>query len=254
LGTIAGYFAWQVPNFVMARLPRLVVPNQPHHIIQSGNDCQVVFRDPDDYVAFLGWLRDAARQFKIAIHAYVLMPNHVHLLVSPSDSTGLGRMMQWVGRHYVPYFNVKYHRTGTLWQGRYKATVIESEQYFLLCSRYIESNPVRTGLVAVPEDYPWSSFAHHAGIKADPLITDHPIFWALGNTPFDREASYKALMEQGIGARDVEALTQATLKGWALGSETFQKLLAKQIGRRVRPAKRGRPQKSQAVQVGQRTS
>ena len=232
----------------MARLPRLVVPHQPHHIIQSGNDRQIIFRDPDDHVVFLGWLREAARQFKVAIHAYVLMPNHLHLLVSPSDSTGLGRMMQWVGRHYVPYFNAKYMRSGTLWQGRYKAAVIDSEQYFLTCSRYIESNPVRAGLASAPEDYPWSSFAHHVGIRPDPLITDHRVFWALGNTPFDREASYRTLMEQGLSGREVDALTQATLKGWPLGSEEFKVLLAKQVGRRVRPAKRGRPLKSKTLE------
>ncbi|RZI44939.1 transposase [Herbaspirillum sp. HC18] len=227
----------------MARLPRLVVPNQPHHIIQSGNDRQTVFRDTDDYATFLGWLREAAKQFKVAIHAYVLMPSHLHLLVSPSDGGGLGRMMQWVGRHYVPYFNAKYQRSGTLWQGRYRATVIESEKYFLLCSRYIESNPARAGLVSAPEEYPWSSIRHHLGIKPDPLITDHPVFWALGNTPFDREASYKALMTQELSANEIEALTQATLKGWPLGSDHFKAVLAKQMSRRVVPAKRGRPAK-----------
>ncbi len=232
----------------MARLPRLVVPNQPHHIIQRGNDQNTIFRDADDYIAFLRWLREAAKQFNVAIHAYALMPTHLHLLVSPSDSAGLGRMMQWVGRHYVPYFNEKYKRAGTLWQGRYKAVVIDFERYFLLCSRYIELNPVRVGLASAPEDYPWSSFAHHAGIKPDPVITDHPIFWALGNTPFDREASYKALVEQGVSEREVEMLTQATLKGWPLGSENFKALLAKQVGRRVHPAKRGRPRKSQEVE------
>lgn len=231
-------------EFNMARLPRLVVPNQPHHIIQSGNDRQTVFRDADDYLAFLRWLREAARQFKVAIHAYVLMPNHVHLLASPSDSEGLGKMMQWVGRHYVPYFNARYGRTGTLWQGRYKAAVIDSEPYFLLCSRYIESNPVRAGIAASPSDYSWSSFAHHAGIRPDSVITDHPLFWALGNTPFEREAAYKALMDQGLGSAEVETLTHAALKGWPLGSDHFRTQLAKQVNRRVAPAKRGRPQKA----------
>ena len=228
----------------MARLPRLVVPNQPHHVIQRGNDRQTIFRETEDYAAFLGWLREAARQFKVAIHAYVLLPDHLHLLVSPSDDTGLGKMMQWVGRHYVPYFNGKYRRTGTLWQGRYRATVIDSEQYFLLCSRYIESHPVRAALVSAPEDYPWSSIAHHIGAKHDSLITDHPVFWALGNTPFDREANYKALMELGISQREADALTEATLKGWPLGSDRFKAALAKQVSRRVTPAKRGRPRKA----------
>lgn len=227
----------------MARLPRLVVPNQAHHVIQSGNDRQAIFRDADDYAAFLGWLREAARQFRVAVHAYVLMPTHLHLLASPQDSVGLARMMQWVGRHYVPYFNAKYQRAGTLWQGRYKATVIDAERYFLPCSRYIELNPVRSGLVATPADHPWSSFAHHVGTKPDPVITDHAIYWALGNTPFEREAAYQRLMEQRPGIDETSALTEATLKGWPLGSDKFKALLEKQTNRRASPAKRGRPAK-----------
>lgn len=227
----------------MARLPRLIVPHQLHHVAQIGNDHQAIFRDPDDYAVFLGWLREAARQFKVAIHTYILMPAHVHLLGTPSDSIGLGRMMQWVGRHYVPYFNSKYGRTGTLWQGRYKATVIEAEPYFLIFSRYIELNPLRAGLATSPDEYLWSSYAHHAGIKPDSLITDHPVYWALGNTPFDREAAYRAMMEQGISQREIDVLTDAMRKGWPLGSESFKALLSKQVSRRVSPAKRGRPQK-----------
>lgn len=167
----------------MARLPRLVVPGQPHHVIQRGNDRQPIFHDEQDYSAFLKWLREAAKIFKIAIHAYVLMPNHIHLLVTPADTVGLGKLMQWVGRYYVPYFNQRYSRVGTLWQGRYRATVIDSEKYFLTCSRYIELNPLRAGMVERPDQYVWSSYVHHAGIKSDPYITDHPLYWALGNTP-----------------------------------------------------------------------
>jgi len=232
----------------MARLPRLVVPHQPHHIIQRGNDKQTIFRDTEDYTSFLAWLKEAARHFKLAVHAYALLPDHLHLLVTPSDDAGLGKMMQWIGRHYVPYFNGKYQRTGTLWQGRYRATVIDSEQYFLLCSRYIESHPVRAGLAASPEDYPWTSIAHHIGVKPDPLITDHPVYWALGNTPFDREASYKSLLDLGISQREAEVVTEATLKGWPLGSEKFKAALAKQVNRRVEPAKRGRPRRTDSDQ------
>jgi len=225
----------------MARLPRLVVPNQPHHVIQQGNDLQIIFRDADDYLAFINWLRDASRQFKVAVHAYVLMTNHLHLLATPSDEQGLSKMMQWIGRHYVPYFNRKYGRTGTLWQGRYKATVIEADHYLMTCCRYIETNPVRSGLVASAGDYSWSSYPHHIGLKSDPVITDHPLYWALGNTPFDREIAYKALIEQGVNEDDVAALTEATLKGWAIGSERFKSLLERQTLRRVRKSKRGRP-------------
>jgi putative transposase len=227
----------------MARLPRLVVPHQPHHIIQRGNDRQLIFRDEADHQAFLKWLREAAKQFQVAIHAYVLMPNHVHLLATPLDSIGLGRMMQWIGRYYVPYFNLKYERVGTLWQGRYKATVIDSERYFMSCSRYIELNPVRAGIVLLPEEYPWSSYAHHVGAKPDPLITDHALYWALANTPFGREAAYRSLVEQGLTSAEVAEISSATLKGWALGSDKFKARLEKEANRRVQPGKRGRPTK-----------
>lgn len=227
----------------MARLPRLVVPHQPHHIIQRGNDRQPIFHDTEDYEVFLGHLREAAKSYQVAIHAYVLMTNHIHLLASPSDKTGLSRMMQWVGRHYVPYFNRKYGRTGTLWEGRYRGTVIDAERYFLICSRYIELNPVRAGIVVDPAEYPWSSYPHHAGIKPDGLITDHPLYWALGNTPFDREMAYKELMQQGVAENEAKDLLNATLKGWVWGSDAFKKGLERQVDRRISPASRGRPMK-----------
>jgi putative transposase len=227
----------------MARLPRLVVPHQLHHVIQLGNDGQAFFRDDEDYAAFLRWLREASRQFKVAIHAYVLLPNQLDLLLTPSDAPGLGRLMQWVGRHYVPYFNRKYHRSGTLWQGRYKATVVDAEQYFSTCCRYIELMPVQLGIAGGPADYKWSSYAHHAGVRPDPVIIDHPLYWALGNTPFDREIAYKHLLEQALTIGEVDLVRDATLKGWALGSEAFKDRLAKNINRRVSPAKPGRPSK-----------
>jgi putative transposase len=225
----------------MARLPRLIVPNHPHHIIQRGAGRHPVFQDLADYELFLRYLGESAKAFKVAIHAYVLMNNHVHLLASPSDRTGLAQMMQWIGRHYVPYFNRKYGRVGTLWQGRYKTAVVDSERYFLICSRYIELNPVRAGIVSRPADYPWSSYRHHTGARHEPLITDHPLYWQLGNTPFAREAAYRQLVEQSASPKEVELITQATLKGWAIGTSMFKEQLEKQVDRRVSPAKRGRP-------------
>jgi putative transposase len=225
----------------MARLPRIVVPHQPHYVTQAGNGRQTVFADTDDYLAFLQWLRDAAKQFKVAIHAYALLPERIALLASPTDATGLGRMMQWVGRHYVPYFNAKYQRAGTLWQGRYRAAVIDAPQYLLLCSRFIELDPIRSGVASHPADYPWSSCAHHVGAKSDALITDHSLYWGLGNTPFDRELAYRAMLENGLTAREAETLAEAGQKGWPLGSEKFKESLARQLSRRVSPAKRGRP-------------
>lgn len=228
----------------MARLPRLVIPFQPHHIINRGVDRQPIFREEADYLAFLNWLGQAAKQFKVALHAYVLMGNHVHLLASPVDSEGLGKMMQWVGRFYVPWFNHKYQRTGTLFQGRFKASVVDSERWFMACSRYIEQNPVRAGMVVEPGAYRWSSYAHHVGLQNDPLITDHPLYWALGNTPFEREAQYQQLLQHSPAADEIGALNQAVLKGWALGSERFKHNLEQRTARRVGPARRGRPAKA----------
>lgn len=231
----------------MARLPRLVVPHQPHHVIQIGNNGQQIVKEAADYAAFLGWLHDAAKQFKVAIHAYALLPNQMDLLATPSDMAGLGRLMQWVSRYYVPYFNRKYNRSGTLWQGRYKAAVIDADRYFMTCSRYIELIPVQFGLAATPADYDWSSYAHHTGAKLDSLVIDHPLYWALGNTPFDREVAYKALSEQALTAEEIHLLKDMTPKGWALGSEKFKAGLAKNVGRRVSPAKRGRPPKHKSL-------
>jgi putative transposase len=230
----------------MARLPRLVVPHLPHHIIQNAIDSLAVFRDADDYNAFLKWLREAARQFKVAIHAYVLLPAQIQLLASPTDETGLARMMQWLGRHYVPYYNAKYFRAGPLWQGRYRATLIEAEQYFLPSCLYIENMPVRAGLAAAAMDYAWSSNLHHIGGKPDSLITDHGIYWGLGNTPFAREAAYRRLMEQGLTTLQLQLFDAAIHKGWPLGSDAFKQALTKKVTRRVIPGRRGRPKKQLA--------
>ena len=233
----------------MARLSRLVVPLQAHHILQRGHDRQPIFRDADDFQCFLGWLREAAKLYSVALHAYVLMPDHLHLLATPHDAIGLGRMMQWIGRHYVPYFNRKYQRAGTLWQGRFKASVVEPHRYLMLCSRYIELNPVRAGLAASAADYPWSSYAHHVGIRSDPMITDHAMFWALGNTPFQREQVYRQFLEEVPPAAEIALLNQSLLKGWALGSDAFKHGLEQRTAQRVAPARRGRPRKAAAVRA-----
>lgn len=228
----------------MARLPRLIVPSQPHHVIQRGAGQQPTFIDADDHRTFLEHLKTSTKKFNVALHAYVLMSNHLHLLATPAESTGLAKMMQWIGRYYVPYFNQKYGRTGTLWQGRYKTAVIDSERYFLTCSRYIEMNPVRAGLVAAPGSYLWSSYHHHVGERQDALISDHPLYWALGNTPFAREAAYRQLIEQALPKDDVAILTNSTLKGWAVGSDEFKAGLERKTLQRVQPAKRGRPMRN----------
>jgi putative transposase len=230
----------------MARLSRLVIPQQLHHVFQRGHDGKKIFLDNDDYLQFLRWLAEAARMFHVKIHAYVLLPDHWQLLVTPEDATGLGKMMQWIGRQYVPYFNRKTGRQGSLWAGRFKATVLEAQHYLLPCMLHMEGKPQQLGLVPDALDYPWSSFAHHTGGKIDPLIVDHSIYWALGNTPFQREAAYKELMRQGLSAVQAQALTQATQKSWLLGTPSFQAEMSKLTDRRVMPSKRGRPAKRQA--------
>lgn len=225
----------------MARLPRLIIPNQPHHVIQRGNNRQPIFYDEADYQRFLVWLKEAARFYEVAIHAYVLMPNHIHLLATPSDNTGLALMMQKVGRFYVPWFNHKYARSGGLFEGRFRTSLIDTDHYFLACSRYIELNPVRAGLSMAPLDYPWSSYAHHTGVRVDSLITDHLLYWGMGNTPFQREAAYTDLVMQGIPQDEVDFLTTSVLKNQPLGSDTFKAELERKTKRQILPAKRGRP-------------
>ena len=181
----------------MARLPRLTLPGYPHHIIQRGNNRQAIFADRQDYETMLALLADNARTYGVAIHAYVLMGNHFHLLATPASAEALPRMMQAVGRSYVRVFNQRYGRTGTLWEGRYRSTLIQSERYLLACMAYIDLNPVRAGVAAQPSDWPWSSHAHYLGLRNDCIVTPHTLYWALGNTPFAREAAYGELVQAG---------------------------------------------------------
>jgi REP element-mobilizing transposase RayT len=227
----------------MARLARLYVPDQPQHVILRGLDQQPAFVDDQDYELFIDCLKAAARDHHLAVHAWVLMPGAVQLLVTPSDEASLPKAMQAVGRRYVAHFNRRYARRGTLWEGRYRATVIEGERFFLLASRVVELAPVRNGLVAAAEDYRWSSYRHHIGLTVDSLITDHPLYWALGNTPFERQRAYRELCEQPFDERETNQLMQATLKGWVLGSDTYRDWASRTANRRVSPLPRGRPRK-----------
>jgi len=229
------------PAFAMARLPRLTLPGFPHHVIHRGNNRQAIFLDRADFEAMLVLLDENARKFQVAVHAYVLMDNHFHLLATPSTDDGLPQMMQSIGRSYVRYFNQRHRRTGTLWEGRYRSTVIEAERYLLACMVYIDLNPVRAGIATRAADYPWSSHGHWLGLRTDKLLTTHALYWALGNTPFAREAAYAALVQSGIGEKQLHALTQSALSGWALGEAYFVADLQKLTPRRVAKAKPGRP-------------
>jgi putative transposase len=232
----------------MARLPRLTVPGYPHHIIQRGNNRQAIFSTATDYELLLSLVDEHARRQQVAIHGYVLMSNHFHLLATPETVEGIPQMMQAVGRRYVRHYNLRQARTGTLWEGRYRSTLIQAERYLLACMVYMDLNPVRAGMVADPSDYPWSSFQHYIGRKADKLITPHPLYWELGNTPFSRDEAYASLVRAGVGENQQRLLTDSTMRGWALGEPDYVADLQRRTERRVQRGQAGRPRSSKTHQ------
>ena len=230
----------------MARLPRLAVPGYPHHIVQRGNNRQPIFSATADRLLLLELLTENAQTFEVNVHAYVLMDNHFHLLATPQTIESLPRMMQAVGRRYVRHFNDTQGRSGTLWEGRYKSALIQTDRYLLACMVYIDLNPVRVGLAAHPQDYPWSSYGHYAGLRIDRLVHPHVLFWELGNTPFARESGYREMVEKGVTAQQQIDLTQSAISGWALGDEDFKEGLQKTTGRRLSKSRPGRPVRATA--------
>jgi putative transposase len=202
------------------------------------------FCAPDDYRQFLQCLREAAARWQVAVHAYVLMPDHVHLLATPTTAACLGQAMQSLGRRYVRWFNKHYVRSGTLWDGRYRSSLIEADRYLLACCRYIETNPERAALVADAASYPWSSLRHHLGVAIDPVVTDHPVVWALGNTPFERQSAYRELVERPLEADQIEMLRWGVRHGWAVGSPHFLRELESICKRPLSPRPKGRLRKT----------
>lgn len=227
----------------MPRPLRYELAGVPQHVIQRGNNRQPTFFAEDDYAAYLDWLRDAAERLACDVHAYVLMTNHVHLLVTPHHAGAIGKLMQSVGRRYVPYVNAQYRRTGTLWEGRYKASLIDSSGYLLTCYRYLEMNPVRAQMVEHPGDYRWSSYATHAQGRADAVIRDHREYLALGATTDERQQAYRTLFRSRLGAREVDAIRSALNECRVYGSERFKDTIEATLRRRVRRGTPGRPRK-----------
>jgi putative transposase len=225
----------------MARLPRLTVPGYPHHLIQRGNNRQAIFAADSDYETLLSMLDENARKFEVELHAYVLMTNHFHLLATPATVTGLPSLMQAVGRRYVRHFNQTQGRSGTLWEGRYRSTLIQADRYLLACMVYMDLNPVRAGIAPSATAYTWSSHRHYIGLRDDKMLTPHPLYWTLGNTPFAREAAYAEMVNAGIGLPQQQALTNSALQGWALGEADYVADLQKRTVRRVSKGKAGRP-------------
>jgi putative transposase len=230
----------------MARLPRYVIPGQPQHIIQRGNNRQAIFAANADYQFFRDALVEAAEKHGLAIHAYVWMTNHVHLLATPEADDSISKTFQSVGRRYVQYFNYVYKRSGTLWEGRYRATVVDSERYLLILMRYIELNPVRAGMVALPQEYPWSSHRRNAlgerGKNAD-WLQPYAEYVRLGQEDADRQATYRALFVAAIDPGDLAEIRGCTHKGWALGGQRFRAEI-EALGQRQAVSKGvGRPRK-----------
>lgn len=228
----------------MARLPRLSLAGCPHHVLQRGNNRQPVFMDDADRLRYLALLGDAASRFKVAVHAYVLLDNHVHLLLTPADGVGLAQAMQALGRAYVRYFNDRHARSGTLWEGRYRSAPLEAGTYLLPCLVWLDTHPVRAGLASDPSGYAWCSHGHYVGHRVDRLITPPEAYWALGNTPFAREAAYAEMVHAGLDAPLTRAFARFAQGGWPMGGAAFAAEMEKEGGRRTVQRRAGRPKKS----------
>lgn len=224
----------------MPRLSRFFVPGLPLHVIQRGNDRAPIFRCSEHMAFYVECVVRAARRHGISVHAYVLMTNHVHLLVTPSRSISLPGMMQSIGRIYVRHFNSACERTGTLWEGRYKATIVDDERYALHCMRYIELNPVRAGIVSRPADYAWSSYRANAWGSRDSLVDPHDVYRQLGRSPAERQAAYRDLFRESLTDEVLHDIRDATQNGWALGDATFRNNVTA-LSRRAQRLPRGRP-------------
>jgi len=228
----------------MARLPRLCPPGIPQHVIQRGNNRSVCFTCEQDFSTYSNWLEEYSQEFDVAVHAWVFMTNHVHLLVTPTKSNSLSAMMQALGRRYVRYFNHQYRRTGTLWEGRFKSSLVQSEIYLLQCYRYIELNPVRAHMVEAPSAYAWSSYHCNAlGAESD-LCTPHDEYLKLGKHKEKRLRVYRELFKAHVEGELLEQIHEAVNKGLALGNDRFKDEVEMLYGQRVRPATMGRPKKS----------
>lgn len=227
----------------MPRRARVMLPNVPVHMIQRGNNRQACFFADDDYRCYLEWLREYAKIESCRVHAYVLMTNHVHLLLTAKTVDGPGRLMKRLGQRYVQYINRTYRRSGALWEGRFRSCLTREEAYVLGCYRYIELNPVRAAMVEHPAEYRWSSYRVNAQGGEDALITPQALYESLGHHPEARQQAYRELFRYELEPGLVDEIRTATNGNFALGTERFQREVAAMLGRRVTPGKAGRPKK-----------
>jgi putative transposase len=226
----------------MPRHARAILPEVAVHIIQRGNNRSACFHRESDYLVYLDHLSELSRRHDCEIHAYCLMTNHVHLLATPRAANACALLMKNLGQRYVQYVNRSRERTGTLWEGRFRSCIVQSDRYVLACHRYIELNPVRTGMVLRAGDYRWSSHLANAGAVRETWLAPHPEYLALGNGDA-RCAAYRALVASGLEAAQLAEIRSATNSGGALGDAAFRSLAARALGRRLTPGRAGRPPK-----------
>jgi putative transposase len=234
----------------MPRRARLAWPNVPLHIIQRGNNRQACFYADEDYHFYLDWLREHAEKTGCRVHAYVLMTNHVHLLMSAERPDATGALMKALGQRYVQYVNRTYRRSGTLWEGRYRSCLTQEETYLLACQRYIELNPVRAAMVAHPAEYRWSSYRANARGEADALLKPHPLYESLGSDAASRQAAYRELFRYELEPGLVDEIRRATNGNYALGNAGFAAQVTATLGRRAVPGQSGRPRKIREIESG----
>ncbi len=227
----------------MPRRARLALPGIPLHLIQRGNNRQACFFADEDYRFYLEWLAEHANRTGCHVHAYVLMTNHVHLLVTPDRAESTGVLMKAVGQRYAQYVNRTYRRSGTLWEGRYRSCPIQEDTYLLACQRYIELNPVRAGMVAHPAEYRWSSYRANVQGETNTQVRPHSLYLALGSNAIDRQAAYRELFRYALEPHLVDDIRRATNGNFALGNESFISQISEALGRRAAPGKPGRPRK-----------
>jgi putative transposase len=231
----------------MPRRARLAVPGVPWHIIQRGNNRSACFYADEDYLRYLHHLGELATKFGCAIHAYVLMTNHVHLLLTPEREDSCALLMKHLGQRYVQYINRSYRRSGTLWEGRFKSCLTQTEDYVLSCYRYIEMNPVRVAMVQHPDQYRWSSYRANAEGKADAIVTPHEMYSRLGADDAARQQAYQQLFHAHLEQPIIEQIRSATNGNYVLGTSRFQEEIGQMLGKRVAKAKAGRPAQKQGL-------
>jgi len=231
---------------IVPRKPRFYLPNIPVHIVQRGHSREPVFFETADYQAYLHWLKEASVRYECQIHAYVLMTNHIHILTTPKNTNSISLMMQYLGRQYVPYINYKYGTSGSIWEGRYKANMIQEDDYLLSCMRYIELNPVRANMVKSPGAYQWSSYHANGLGKVNALVQSHYLYHSLGKTLKKRLNTYTSLFKAHFDKEEIDSIRSSCQSGTPLGNDSFKQKIEKKLKCKTGQLRRGRPRVNEA--------